>query len=206
MSLRRQPLSAQLQTLDKRVVSFKRIAFEVIKQLSSAAGHCQQAAARVEVLFICREVRGEVHNSRGKKGYLNFARTCVLVVEAVFLDDCLFIYCVVIRHFYFFLCLSAQFLGEEFSSRGFGTSPKPPSKPLFMRNCGRTFLAASCRAIFFAGCGMQSENCGMRFRKIAKCNRKKSKSTLPNAKAFLTLSKHTALFTMCAQEKNCGVM
>lgn len=170
MSLRRQPLSAQLQTLDKRVVSFKRIAFEVIKQLSSAAGHCQQAAARVEVLFICREVRGEVHNSRGKKGYLNFARTCVLVVEAVFLDDCLFIYCVVIRHFYFFLCLSAQFLGEEFSSRGFGTSPKPPSKPLFMRNCGRTFLAASCRAIF-----LRAAVCNP---KIAVCGFEKSQSAI----------------------------
>ena len=74
------------------MVPFKRIFLEVVQQLSAAACHGDQAAAGMEVLLIGRQVRGQVGYARAQYCNLDFARTGVLVVQAVFVDYCLFVY------------------------------------------------------------------------------------------------------------------
>lgn len=117
----RPPLSAELQTLDERVVAVKRRAFEIVEELSAAACHCDEPAARMEVLLICREVVGQVRNARRKYGHLNFAGTRVAFRDGEFLDYFLFVYRLVFGHFQSFV--AARILGPS------PEKPRPSAVP-----------------------------------------------------------------------------
>ena len=117
----RPPLSTELQTLYERVVAVKRRAFEIVEELSAAARHCDEPAARVEVLFICGEVVGEVRNARRKYGHLNFAGTRVAFRDGEFLDYFLFVYRLVFGHFQSFV--AARILGPS------PEEPRPSAVP-----------------------------------------------------------------------------
>ena len=117
----RPPLSAELQTLYERVVAVERRAFEIVEELSAAACHGDEPAARMEVLFICGKVVGEVRNARRKYGHLNFAGTRVAFRDGEFLDYFLFVYRLVFGHFQSFV--AARILGPS------PEEPRPSAVP-----------------------------------------------------------------------------
>ena len=117
----RPPLSAELQTLYERVVAVERRAFEIVEELSAAACHGDEPAARMEVLFICGKVVGEVRNARRKYGHLNFAGTRVAFRDGEFLDYFLFVYRLVFGHFQSFV--AARILGPS------PEKPRPSAVP-----------------------------------------------------------------------------
>lgn len=137
-------LSAELQTLYERVVAVERRAFEVVEELSAAARHGDEPAARMEVLFICGKVVGEVRNARRKYGHLNFAGTRVAFRDGEFLDYFLFVYRLVFGHFQSFV--AARILGPSPEEPRPSAVPEPPSE---LRAFGRSFAErdAAARAV-----------------------------------------------------------
>lgn len=84
-------LSAQAQTFEQALIFVEVVALDVVKQLSASTGHCDQAAATMEVLAVRPEVIREVVDPLGQQSNLYFGRTGVLVVTPVIGDDGFFV-------------------------------------------------------------------------------------------------------------------
>ncbi len=65
----------QAKTADKCSVTLDVFISEVIKKPSAPADHFQQALARVVVLNVGSKVVGEVPDTGGQQGHLNFRRS-----------------------------------------------------------------------------------------------------------------------------------
>ena len=81
---------AKVQLLQDLVVFGEIFALEVIKQLATAGGHLQKAAAGVEVFAMRAQVLGQVIDPGGEQRDLDFARAGVLVVRFELGDDFVF--------------------------------------------------------------------------------------------------------------------
>jgi len=93
----RKALFAEIQLLQQIVVFWQVVPFEVVEQLSAAAGHLQEAPAGVEILPVGAKVLGEVVDPGREKRDLNFTRSGVFVVGLVLCDDLWLYNC---RHVY----------------------------------------------------------------------------------------------------------
>ena len=80
-------LLAEAELLEDLVVLVEIFALEVIKQLATAGGHLQEAAAGVEVLAVFAEVIGQVIDPGREQRDLDFARTGIGFVRFELGDD-----------------------------------------------------------------------------------------------------------------------
>lgn len=101
--------------MDQRVVAIQRRALQVVKELSAAAGHCNQTAARVEVLLVRSQVVCEVRDSRGENCNLYFAGARIAFGDCEFLDYILLVDGFVFRHLSFlFMCANFRVVRSDY--------------------------------------------------------------------------------------------
>ena len=86
-AFRENGLLAQIKLLQQVVVLGQVLALDVIKELATATGHLEQAAAAVEVLAMRAQVLGQVIDPGGEQRDLNVAGAGVLLVGFVLGDD-----------------------------------------------------------------------------------------------------------------------
>ena len=89
--MRLKNLAAQLQLLEDRRVAIEVRTLQIIEELTTTGGHCDQTTAGVEVLAVVAQVLGEVLHPCGEQGDLYFAGTGVLFIGTEFFDDRCFI-------------------------------------------------------------------------------------------------------------------
>ena len=75
-------LLAQTQLIERRLVSRRRGALEVIKQPAAACHHLEQAAARGMILRVGLEMLGEMVDARSQDGDLHVRAAGVFLVQA----------------------------------------------------------------------------------------------------------------------------
>ena len=75
-------LLAQTQLIERRLVSRRRGALEVIKKPAAACDHLEQAAARGMILRVGLEMLGEVIDARSQDGDLHIRAAGVFLVQA----------------------------------------------------------------------------------------------------------------------------
>lgn len=75
-------LLTQTQLIERRLVSRRRGALEVIKQPAAACDHLEQAAARGVILRVGFEMLGEVIDARRQDGDLHVRAAGVFLVQA----------------------------------------------------------------------------------------------------------------------------
>lgn len=80
-------LLAEAELLEKLVVFGQVLALDVIKELATAAGHLEEAAAAVEVLAMRAQVLGQVIDPGGEQRDLDVAGAGVLLVGFILADD-----------------------------------------------------------------------------------------------------------------------
>lgn len=82
-------LSSLLETqfLGEGVVAAHIIAHQIVEMTLTVRNHTEQTAARMHVLLIFLEVRGQFVDAFRQKADLNLRRTGVLVINGHFLDD-----------------------------------------------------------------------------------------------------------------------
>ena len=79
-------LAADAETGDQGTVTLNVSLLDVVQKAAALAVELHKAAARVVVALVNLEVLGEVRNSAGEQRDLNFGRTGVRLVCAVFLN------------------------------------------------------------------------------------------------------------------------
>ena len=80
-------LLLQIQLLYDRRITARIILFEIIQMRLAIGHHAQKAAARVVILAVLPQMRGQFIDALGQYGHLHLRRASVLVVDAGFLDD-----------------------------------------------------------------------------------------------------------------------
>ena len=80
-------LAAQVQAPDERLVARHALALQIIEQRTALADQHQQATARVEILGVDFEVLGEVGNTLGEQGDLDFRAASIVGGGGVFGDE-----------------------------------------------------------------------------------------------------------------------
>jgi hypothetical protein len=80
------PLAAQAETADQRLVARCVHALDIVKKTTALRNQLQKTATRMIVILVALEVFGEVGDTLGKNGNLNFRRTGVTFLGGVFLD------------------------------------------------------------------------------------------------------------------------
>src|SRR5579883_1436090 len=77
------------QALDHLLVPGRVLALEIVEQAAPLADHDEQAAPRVEILGMRREVVGEIADALAEDGDLHLRRAGVALLAGVFLDELL---------------------------------------------------------------------------------------------------------------------
>ena len=79
------------ELIDDSAVTLDVLGHQIVQHLAALTDHLQQAAAGVMILLVGTEVLGEVVDSLGENGDLNFRGTRVALMACILLDDlCLF--------------------------------------------------------------------------------------------------------------------
>ena len=63
--------AAQSQTGDQILVGLLVAGLDVVQKIAALADHRQQAPARTEILLVCLQMLGQVHDPLGQDGHLN---------------------------------------------------------------------------------------------------------------------------------------
>jgi hypothetical protein len=80
-------LATETQALDERLVAITVFVLEITEKTATLIDHLEQAAARVVILLVIREMLGEVFDARGKQRNLDFGRARVVGGAAVIRND-----------------------------------------------------------------------------------------------------------------------
>src|SRR3954467_7580025 len=85
----RRPLSAQTQRGDDAQIPLNIRVFQIIQEPPTLADELEQAPPRMVVLLVGLKVLGQVRDPLTQKCNLNFRRSRVFFVQAMFVDDAL---------------------------------------------------------------------------------------------------------------------
>ena len=85
-------LATQFQFLDDFLIFLQIVPLQVIKQLSSLAGHFDEAVSGVDILAMGLQVFGEMRDPSREQGDLHLARTGILLVRSIFFYYSFFFY------------------------------------------------------------------------------------------------------------------
>ena len=80
------PSAAKFQPLDDFLVFFQILTFQVVEQLTSLAGHFDEAVPGVKILAMGTQVFSKMRDSGCKQGNLHLARSCIFLVRSIFCD------------------------------------------------------------------------------------------------------------------------
>ena len=89
---KRPGLLTQSEAADHLLIAGSILAGEVFQEAIASGDHHQQAAARRVVFFVGSEVLGQLRNSLGEQGDLDFGRACIFFVNFVVSEDLLFLF------------------------------------------------------------------------------------------------------------------
>ena len=85
------PMSALLLTDTElsydSTVAFDVLLLEIVEKVTSSTYHFEESASGMMILLVVLEMFGKVGNSLCENSDLNFGRTCIILAEAVCLDD-----------------------------------------------------------------------------------------------------------------------
>src|SRR5436190_24057713 len=78
--------AAQPDASDQSLVTRRARLLEIIQQTAPLADHDEQSAPRVEILFVCRQVIGQVADALTQDGDLNLRRSGIALLRGVLCD------------------------------------------------------------------------------------------------------------------------
>ena len=84
------PLLAQIQLLENRLVTLGSGILEVIKKTAARGNHLEKAATGGVILGVAFEVFGKIRDPLGEGGYLDIGATGVLLMQPECCDFCCF--------------------------------------------------------------------------------------------------------------------